>query len=119
MKLLWAVVVAGAWTALSANAAPAHFTASEALGAAERLCALPKEAEFVRWAVISSDEAGNPSPAARTGIYWVVHGRYNLPGDDAIFDLLLPVPKMGPLPKGCSIVPSPHIDLQPRIKNSN
>jgi hypothetical protein len=85
-------------------------TASAALAAAEKLCALPKGAEFVTWAVISSDEEGNPSPVARSGRYWVVHGRFNLPNSETPVDVLFPVPKTGEVPKRCSLVPAPEIE---------
>jgi hypothetical protein len=92
-------------------------TASAALAAAERICALPKGAEFVTWVIESTDYVATPVPPARSGRYWIVQARFNFPGSERIADVFFPVPKTGELPKRCSIVPAPVIETPARKSN--
>jgi len=91
-----------------------QISASEALATAERLCDLPKGAEFVGWSVVSSDEVGAPPPQASLGRYWVVRVRYTLPHRDQVVEGLLGVPKGGGTPTGCAKVPAPEISMPHR-----
>jgi hypothetical protein len=121
MKTLLAALVIAAVAVSEADAAPTPRTASAALAAAERLCALPKGAESIEWHVVSTDSTAFPSPVARSGRYWLVVGRFDFPSSERMATVIFPVLKIGALPVGCSIIPAPDfsVEPQPHPGNSN
>jgi hypothetical protein len=87
------------------SASPVRVTASDALALAEKLCTIPKDADFVGWSVISSN--GHSNQRDSKGDYWLVTGQYNPvlpPGMLSIIMMHLFVPKDGRPPRPCDRV---------------
>ena len=112
-------------TFAGASAARAEVRASAALAIAEKVCILPKRAEYIEWSVSPSDEALPPRPSSPIpfGRYWLVTVEYFLHGDtpgngEAPAALSIAVPKNGdPAPAKCTLFQFPNFEIRNSLKN--